>query len=131
MNKKKIIKKNTAPTMFFSFGFPQRQFFSGECCWSTGKVWIWGLNCGFFLLQEKSFVIGKKNLFWKILVLQHYTCQIYLDLGLNLVFIITQNYPVRRKWNEAAWLDTLLTTCFGIIDYILVPEIDHKGYKKV
>ena len=41
--------------------------------------------------------------FWKIIVIQH-----YLDLDLNLVYFIMQNYLVTREWNEADCLDPLI-----------------------
>ena len=41
-------------------------------------------------------------------LIQHWTCWIYLDLDLNLVFFIMQNNQFTREWNEADWLDPLI-----------------------
>ena len=54
-------------------------------------------------------LIFEQNIFvWQISAVQHYTCWIYFDLYLNFVFSIMQNYPVRREWKKADWLDPLL-----------------------
>ena len=74
------------------------------------NVWLkqWkGLKLGvkksFFLVCNKLFCVWKNMTFWKILVIQTYTCWIYLDLDLNLVHI-NLYYPVKREWSEANWL---------------------------
>ena len=43
-----------------------------------------------FRWQQNIFFFWKKQIFWKILVIQHYTWWIFLDLDLSLVHIITQ-----------------------------------------
>ena len=44
-----------------------------------------------------------------IIVIQHYTCWIYLDLDLPLVFCSMQDYQVKTELDEADWLDPLMT----------------------
>ena len=41
--------------------------------------------------------------------MQHYTCWISLDLDITLVNFIMKNYSFTREWNEANWLDPLVT----------------------
>ena len=62
-------------------------------------------------------------MFWKILVIQHYTCWIYLDLDLHLVYFIMQNYPVTREWNEDDWLVPLLQNPFISLTYNICPAM--------
>ena len=68
-------------------------------CLSTWKSWNWGGIAVFEYDNKNSF-------------LQHYTCWIYLDLDLNLVYFIMQNHPVTREWTQADWLDPLLSILF-------------------
>ena len=53
------------------------------------------INCC-FLVTTKYFLLWSD--FFLILVVQCYTCWISLDLYLNFVDFIMQNYPVTRKW---------------------------------
>ena len=89
--------------------FSEKVLFDVKYFWSTGEVW----NSQFYfilLISTKDKNFGQKIIFWKVLVIQHFTCWIYLDIDLHFVFFTMQNYLVRREWNDADWMAP--RTCF-------------------
>ena len=97
-----------------------------------GLLWfnVWlkqlkGLKLGvkkpFFSLQQTILFFWKNMNFWKILIIQTYTCWIYLDLDLNLVHI-NLYYPVKREWSEANWLVPSIYIFFNI-SFMLVHSL--------
>ena len=62
----------------------------------------------------KIAVFQLQDILIKVNFIQHYTCWIYVDLGIILVYFIMQNYPFSRAWNEADWLDPLWLRSYRI-----------------
>ena len=56
------------------------------------------------LKKTVNILIFYRTYFFFILVLQHYTCWINLDLDLHLVYFIMPNYPATREWYQTDWL---------------------------
>ena len=97
---------NNYPALKLELLSPQNRYI----CHQGG---VWKINGTPIFVYRKGLLVQNIN-FWKFLVIQHYTCWIYLDLDLNLVFFIMQNYPVRGEWNEADCLETLLIFRFKV-----------------
>ena len=71
--------------------------------------------------EQKLVSFGAKPNFRKILFIQHYTCWINLDLNLNLVYFIVQNYPVTSELNQVNLVVLLLYALLSKSPVNLVP----------
>ena len=69
-----------------------------------------GENCRFSNTCQLFSILAKHN-FLKNFLTQRYTCWVYLDSDLHLVYFIMQNNPVTRELGEANWLEPLIFRC--------------------
>ena len=97
-------KINSTPIYLFK----KKILFDFKSYWSTGKGWSWW-KIAAFCDKKKTFNFWAK-LFFSFSISCHTTKKNldFLDLALTLIVFIMQNYLVKREWNKANWLNSLV-----------------------